>query len=316
MVVGAPGVMRAAVVTDEIEGGLAGRPCARGGKPRVCYARGMQALGRIETVELFPEERAALLALLETLTREQWALPTVCAGWSVKDVAAHIVGDDIGVVARGRDGYTASWIDAPSYEALVAAINAQNEAWVAAMRRASPRQLIELLRFSGERLHAHFRSLDLDAVGGPVDWAGPGPQPVWMDVAREYTERWAHGQQIRDAIGAPMLASRRMFFPVLDAYARALPHAFRDVAVADGTHVRLVVTGEAGGEWSLVRTGGAWGLYSRVETPASATVTLPQDAAWRVFTKGIAFEDARRAAVIDGDSALGDQVLRTVAVLA
>jgi uncharacterized protein (TIGR03083 family) len=276
----------------------------------------MEPLGRIDTVELFPEERAALLALLESLTREQWAAPTVCAGWSVKDVAAHIIGDDIGVVARGRDGHR-WWTEEPaSYEALIAAINEQNEAWVAAMRRASPRQLIELLRFSSESLHAHFASLDLEAAGGPVDWAGPGRQPVWMDVAREYTERWAHGQQIRDAAGAPMLGSRRMFAPVLDCYARALPHAFRDVAAAEGTHVRLVITGEAGGAWSLVRARGSWGLFSSVDAGAAATVTLPQDVAWRVFTKGIAFEDARRVAQIEGDAALGEQVLRTVAVLA
>jgi uncharacterized protein (TIGR03083 family) len=276
----------------------------------------MQPLGRIDTVELFPDERGALLALLEALTPEQWAAPTACAGWSVKDLAAHLLGDDLGVVARGRDGHR-WWTEEPaSYEVLVAAINAQNEAWVAAMRRASPSQLIELLRFSGERLHAHFASLDLDAMGGPVDWAGPEPQPVWMDVAREYTERWAHGQQIRDAAGAPMLGSKRLFGPVLDCYARALPHAFRDVAAAEGTHVRLAVTGEAGGAWSLVRAGGAWGLFSGVEAAPVATVTLPQDVAWRVYTKGIAIDDARRAAQIDGDPALGVQVLRTVAVLA
>lgn len=276
----------------------------------------MQPLGRIDTVELFPEERAELLALLESLTPEQWALPTACAGWSVKDVVAHLLGDDLGVVARGRDAYTTSWIDAPSYEALVAAINAQNEAWVGAMRRASPRQLIELLRFSGERLHAHFASLDLDAMGGPVDWAGPQTQPIWMDVAREYTEMWAHQAQIRDAVAAPMLGSRRMLFPVLDCYARALPHAFRDVAAEEATHVRLAVSGEAGGEWSLVRSGGAWGLFSDVEPAAAATVTLPQDVAWRVYTKGIPFEEARRVARIERDASLGEQVLRTVAVLA
>ena len=276
----------------------------------------MQPLGRIDTVDLFPEERAALLALLESLTPEQWSAPTLCAGWSVKDLAAHLLGDDLGVVARGRDAYTASWIDAPSYEALVAAIDAQNEVWVAAMRRASPRQLVELLRFSAEHLHAHLSSLDLDAMGGPVDWAGPQPQPIWMDVAREYTEMWAHQAQIRDAVAAPMLGTRRMFFPVLDCYARALPHAFREVAAAEGTHVRLVVTGEAGGEWSLVRSGGAWGLFSGVEPAPSATVRLPQDVAWRVYTKGIALEDARRVARIDGDAALGEQVLHTVAVLA
>jgi hypothetical protein len=127
---------------------------------------------------------------------------------------------------------------------------------------------------------------------------------------------WAHQAQIRDAVAAPMLGTRRMFFPVLDCYARALPHAFREVAAAEGTHVRLAVTGEADGEWSLVRSGGGWGLFAGVDLAPSAAVTLPQEIAWRVYTKGIAFADARRAAQIEGDTALGEQVLRTVAVLA
>jgi uncharacterized protein (TIGR03083 family) len=47
------------------------------------------------TVHLFPEERARLLQLLHGLT-EEWRAPTACAGWSVKNVAAHLLGDDLG----------------------------------------------------------------------------------------------------------------------------------------------------------------------------------------------------------------------------
>jgi uncharacterized protein (TIGR03083 family) len=255
----------------------------------------MQPLGPIHTLDLFPDERAELIALLESLPAETWAAPTACAWWSVKDVAAHLVADDLGVVSGWRDGCTASRIEVESHEALVAAINAQNEQWVAAMRRLSPRVIIELLRFVGDRLTAHFRSLDLTAQGGAVSWAGPEPAPVWFDVAREYTERWAHQAQIREGAGRPPLASRRLLAPVLDCYARALPHTFRDTTAAEGTHVLLIIEGEAGGAWSLVRVGGHWGLYAGVEMPPSATVTLLQDAAWRLFTKGMKPEEARGA---------------------
>src|SRR4029079_2808652 len=101
----------------------------------------------------------------------------------------------------------------------------------------------------------------LEAIGDPVDWAGPEPAPVWMHVAREYTERWLHQQQIRDALGRRGLMERRMFAPVLDTFVRALPHRFRDVASSDGTHVRLTITGNAGGMWSLIRERGGWRLY-------------------------------------------------------
>ena len=68
------------------------------------------------------------------------------------------------------------------------------------MRRFSPAVIIDMLRSSGDRFVAHLRTLDLAATGPTVDWAGPGPHPMWLHVAREYTERWSHHQQIRDAV--------------------------------------------------------------------------------------------------------------------
>ena len=37
-----------------------------------------------------------------------------------------------------------------------------------------------------------------------VNWAGPEPAPIWLDPAREYTERWVHQQHIRDAVRNPV----------------------------------------------------------------------------------------------------------------
>src|SRR6266852_4119801 len=74
-----------------------------------------------------------------------------------------------------------------------------NDDWVRAARRLSPHVMRDLLAAAGPLLFAYFASLDLAATGGPVSWAGPAPAPVWLDVAREYTERWHHQQHIRDA---------------------------------------------------------------------------------------------------------------------
>jgi hypothetical protein len=43
------------------------------------------------------------------------------------------------------------------------------------------------------------------AMGEPVTWAGPEPAPIWLDIAREYTERWLHQAQVRDATRNPPL---------------------------------------------------------------------------------------------------------------
>ena len=50
----------------------------------------------IDVRPLFAPQQAAFTGLLRGLTPAQWAQPTACPGWDVKDVAAHVLGDHIG----------------------------------------------------------------------------------------------------------------------------------------------------------------------------------------------------------------------------
>src|SRR5215216_4883209 len=100
---------------------------------------------------LFAPERASLIELLSVLTAGQWQAPTVCPGWSVKDVALHLLGDDIDLLSRRRDG--AAPDDTPSrpagFQELVMSLDRLNQAWVEATRRISTRLLCELLAVTG-----------------------------------------------------------------------------------------------------------------------------------------------------------------------
>src|SRR5258706_11973647 len=162
----------------------------------------MQHIHPIDTVELFPQERSALLQLLNALPDDQWANPTVCAGWTVHDVALHLLGDDIGIISTRRDGYREPFastdLDLSQWHNLVTFINQRNELWVQTTRRLSPRLLCEFVQETGEAIPSHFAQLDQFALGVPVHWAGPEPARVWLDTAREYTERWLHQPHIRD----------------------------------------------------------------------------------------------------------------------
>src|SRR5215510_10267842 len=100
----------------------------------------------------------------------------------------------------------------------------------------------------------------LDAAGSPVWWAGPGPAPVWLDVAREYTERWVHQQQIRDATGRPGLDGPRHVGPVIASFVHALPRSLAGADAAPGTTVDLEVTGPGGGTWHAASDPDAAGL--------------------------------------------------------
>lgn len=54
-----------------------------------------------DTLALAREERAELATFLATLTPEQWNTPSLCAGWSVRDVAAHVISYDV----QGMTGF-------------------------------------------------------------------------------------------------------------------------------------------------------------------------------------------------------------------
>jgi uncharacterized protein (TIGR03083 family) len=268
----------------------------------------------ILVVDRFPAERAALLELLGALDPASWDMETACPGWTVRDIVAHLVADDLGRLSRDRDAYSPD--RRQPGEDVVAFVNRQNGEWVEAMRRVSPRLLRTLLEIGGRETQAHFEALDPFAVGGSVFWAtGSDLAPVWLDLAREFTERWHHQQQIRDAVGAPPLMDPAICRPVLATFAYALPHTFRSVDAPPGTTITLDVSGESGGEWSTIREAGAWRLaLGRPQSPA-AEVEIHQDDFWRLVTKGMAPADAERRARIAGDRDLGRHVLTMVAII-
>jgi uncharacterized protein (TIGR03083 family) len=271
--------------------------------------------GEIVIVDRFAPLRTRLLELLAGLSEEDWTRPTAASRWSVKDVAAHLLGGDVGILSRKRDAFRPPGAVIAAYTDLVDLINRLNAEWVLAARRMSPHLLCELLAYTGPQVEEYFSSLDPRAIGDPVSWAGPDPAPVWFDLAREFTERWHHQQQIRDATGKPPLYDPYFLSPVLDTFVRALPHNFRDASAHDGTVVRLEISGNAGGVWFLVRIGPTWQLAIESETEPSADMVLPQDTAWRMFTKGVDGEGARAQAVIRGEAELVSPIFRTISII-
>jgi uncharacterized protein (TIGR03083 family) len=270
----------------------------------------------IDVVALFPEVLAELVRLLSGLSAEQWARPTVCSQWSVKDIALHLLGGEVGILSRKRDSWSAPGGDLKTWDELVAFINASNDSWIKATRRISPSLMCDLLTFTGKQVCAYFESVDPFAIGDPVSWAGPEPAPVWLDLAREYTERWHHQQQIRDAVGILGLKQPRYFHPVLDAFVRALPHTYAAVDAPDGTVAALTIGGDSGGRWCVARESGRWELYVDLGREPDAEVVIDQDMAWRLFTKGVSRSEAEAKSGIRGDRGLAVKMFDMVSVIA
>src|SRR5690606_22876281 len=145
-------------------------------------------------------------------------------------------------------------------ETLLSFLNRLNDEWETASRRLSPQVLIRLLEWAEPQLAELFESLDPSAPAiFPVAWAGEDQSQNWMDLAREYTEKWHHTQQIFEATGRPStITERRLFQPCLDTFLRALPFTFRHVDAPPGSVVSVQILGDAGGEWFVVRTDHNW----------------------------------------------------------
>lgn len=262
----------------------------------------------------FPRLLTALLDLLADLRDEEWQR-RVHGDWSVKDLAAHLLGDELNILSGQRDGYREQVGPLDTWNRLVEFINHRNAQWVEAMRRLSPRVIQELLLASGNQANAFFQSLDMHATGGPVDWAGPDPAPVWLDVAREFTERWHHQQHIRQAVRKPGAMEPYFLAPVLATFAFALPRTVQELSAPDGTALTLIITGEAGGVWTVVRESDRWELYSGSAGAVQAQIEMPQEIAWQVFTRGISKETARQYAALSGDMILAEKVLTATAII-
>lgn len=144
------------------------------------------ALARTDVLAGSAEGLARFEGLLRSLDGEAWRTPTRCTGWTVADVAAHVVGN-VSLIATGRVGDFAD----PSHV----------DREVALRRGRTPEQLADELHEAGKVVADLLAVFDDDAWNGPppVDipgTLGQGVEAIWHDA-------YVHAQDIREAIGQP-----------------------------------------------------------------------------------------------------------------
>jgi uncharacterized protein (TIGR03083 family) len=274
----------------------------------------------IATAHLFTELDGYLIDLLASLSAAEWTARTIVPRWNVHQIAAHLLDTALRRLSSCRDGWVVPADPIHSERGLIDLVNRLNAEGVSMYGRISPTMLLALTKATVPQLAEYVVSLDpMAPAPWAVSWAGETSSANWFDVAREFTERWHHQQQIRLAVGKPGILTPRLYAPVLDTFMRALPRAYEGVDAPDGTVCQVIVPGDGGGIWQVTRRGGAWALdadpplESRAQVASSTS--LPREIAWRVFTNGIAADEARPQLTIAGDERLGAAVLRARAIV-
>jgi len=272
----------------------------------------------VKTLHLFPILDEYLIDLLKSLSNDEWHFATIAKHWTVKDIAAHLLDGNLRTLSASRDNYFGEKpIHVDTYADLVKYLNQLNHSWTNAAKRLSPAILIELLTITGKQFCAHLTKLaPFDKAIFSVAWAGQQESYNWFHIAREYTEKFLHQQQIRAAVGKQALFTRELFYPFIDTFMYGLPYTYRNVDAPTGTMVTIKVTTNIGGLWTIAKNDTAWQFTGPTENGVDAVVYIHPDTAWKLFSKGISFEDAMPEITLTGDKELGKTALKMVAVMA
>ena len=278
----------------------------------------MQSGNLIHTAHLFPLLDEKLISLLRSLTTEEWKKPTIAKLWTVKDNASHLLDTNIRTISLARDQHLIEPDRAINgYHDLIEYLNQLNADWVKATKRISPQLLTDFLEITGKQCSVYWQQIDLfaDAIFS-VAWAGEQTSKNWFYIAREYTEKFIHQQQIREAVDKQELFTKELFYPFIDTFMRALPYTYRNTAAETGTTVQVTVSSDIGGNWFVVKNETAWMLTDEPTNEVAAQVIIDPQTAWKLFSKGIRPEEARAHVIINGDEKLGEISLTMLSVKA
>ena len=175
--------------------------------------------GMTDAVAELHAEQAELEALLRTLPAESWLLPTPAAGWDVRDSVSHLADTEEIAHDTASGGPRQLNVEAMTHETP----ERFTESGCEKGRAMSGAEVLDWWVEGAARTRAVLESLD---PKDRVPW-GLGMSARSFATAR-LMETWAHGLDIRAAVGEPPHESpplRRVAWLIV----QALPYAFRHV---------------------------------------------------------------------------------------
>jgi len=115
-------------------------------------------------------------------------------------------------------------------------------------------------------------------------------------------------------VEAQELLKDKWYVPYLDTSVRALPHHYCPVPGKNGELIRFNFLGATQKTWYLRHNDG-WQLLKAAEGTPNCEVSIKDDYAWRIFTKGIQKAEAVAAPDMKGKYELGIRGFELTAVM-
>lgn len=271
-------------------------------------------------VGAYEQAARAVIDLGQTLSARDFARPTECPGWSVKDQFSHIAG-----IEGWLDGATPPRLDLPN---LPHVQNEQGELVELFVHERRSREGADIVGELEDVLDSRLSTLRDTAMTEETSVRGPfGGTTVANALAIRASDIWVHEQDIRTAVGRPgdldTAAAALFVAAVIKSIPRVVAH---DAAVPVGHAVIFDVTGpvvaRAGARVVLDADRKMWGeeLFtgeSHDEDSASAptettSIVLSTDALTRRAAGRRSVDDLVYSVV--GDEELAHDVLQKLVI--
>jgi uncharacterized protein (TIGR03083 family) len=266
---------------------------------------------REEVVAALDEEWDALAALAAELEPSDWALPTACPGWTVKEQFSHVLAIEAMLLGRPAPEVALP----PQLDHVHNEMGRVNELW-AEHYRAVP--VTDLLADLGEVIISRRAAL---ATMTQDDFDAPAMTPAGQDTYGRFMrirvmDQWIHEQDVRIAAGRPGHLEGRAPRSALAEVRMSLGYAVGKKAGAPkGSSVRFVLTGPINSRLDVVVDDRAQ-VVDLIRGTPTATIEVPGDAFIRIGAGRVPEGEAAGLATrLDGDRALGEQILNGLAYM-
>ena len=208
-------------------------------------ARNIPKLGHTEARRLATDELERMLALLESLSAEDWQRPTACTLWNVSEVVAHLAGAFAGYASWAE--FKRQYFKNPYTSEAAAKIDGVNQRQVEDRAGASPAALLAELREVGPRaIHTRHRLPWLLRVLRVPSGPPLGITPIGYITDLIYTrDMWMHRLEISRASRREMTLTAAHDGRVIELVMRDLGRMLR--RRLGQRNIRVELTGPARG---------------------------------------------------------------------